>query len=91
MSDRPYQPISCSFHDLLLEKATFKAYCKIQYFSEIQEFQTVNAVIKDVFTRHKAEWMELADGTTVRLDKIVAVDGLLAPNYGHYQDFSCDC
>ena len=86
-----YTPINCSFHDLLLEKATLRAYCKIQYFTEIHEFLTCHALIKDVFTRAGEEFVELSTGELIRLDRIVSIAGELAPEYAHITDFSCDC
>jgi Rho-binding antiterminator len=89
--NQPYLPINCGFHDILLEKATLKIYCKIQYFSEIDEFITLNAVIKDIYTKNKEEFMLLATGEIIRLDKIVSVNEFISPQYTDIQDFTCDC
>jgi Rho-binding antiterminator len=86
-----YLPIYCGYHDVILAKATEKRYCKIQYFTDIHEFTTVNNMIKDVFTKEKAEFMVLTTGEQIRLDRIVSIDGVFAPQFAHYQDFSCDC
>jgi Rho-binding antiterminator len=87
----PYVPINCSFHDVLLEKATLREYCKIQYFTEIREFLTCHALIKDVFTQAGEEFALLSTGESIRLDRLVSVNGTLAPQYTHIKDFSCDC
>jgi len=86
-----YKPISCNYHDMLLAKATQKTYSKIQYFTEIREFLTVNAIIKDVFTNAKEEFMELATGEVIRLDRIISVDDEKLPAGKEIGDFSCDC
>ncbi|MCU0437391.1 MAG: DUF2024 family protein [Raineya sp.] len=88
---KAYTPISCNYHDMLLAKATQKEYCKIQYFTEIREFITTNAVIKDVFTKNKEEFMQLATGETIRLDRIVSVNDEKLPTGKEIGDFSCDC
>ncbi len=86
-----YTPINCSYHDILLAKATEKTYCKIQYFTEIHEFMTINSLVKDIFTKEKEEFMALATGEKIRLDRVVSIGGVFAPQFAHYQDFSCDC
>ncbi len=89
--EKEYLPIDCNFYDVILEKATQKVYCKIQYFTDIHEFMTVNAIVKDVFTQSGEEFMLLATGENVRLDKLVSINGMLAPAYSGINDFSCDC
>lgn len=91
IAEKSYTPIDCNFHDALLEKATIKKYCKIQYFTEIRELITTQSIIKDIFTQNKVEYMLLATDELIRLDKIVSVDGVVSPNYTYFQDFSCDC
>ncbi|TAF98716.1 MAG: hypothetical protein EAZ44_11075, partial [Cytophagia bacterium] len=54
-----YQPIDCSFHDILLDNATKKKYHKIQYFTNLHEFITTDSIIKDVFTENKEEFLVL--------------------------------
>jgi Rho-binding antiterminator len=91
MSAPEYQPIACSFYDIIVEHASRKAYCRIRYYTELRELMTVNAVIRDVFTRHKEEFMTLASGETVRLDNIISIDNIFSPTYASYRDTSCDC
>ena len=86
-----YLPINCNFYDVILEKATLREYCKVQYFTEIHEFITCNALIKDVFTQAGEEFAMLSTGESIRLDKIVSINGILAPQYAYITDFSCDC
>lgn len=81
MSDykKKYEPINCSFHDVLLEKATFRKVTEITYHTVdgIQK-QTKN-IIKDVYTKSSEEFMLLDNGEVIRLDHIVSVDGALLP------------
>ena len=86
-----YKPINCDYYDVLTEKATMKSYCKIQYFSELHEFITTNAVIKDIFTKNGEEFILLATGELIRLDRLVSINGELAPHHSRINDFSCDC
>ncbi|NJO03653.1 MAG: hypothetical protein HC880_20000 [Bacteroidia bacterium] len=45
-SQNTYKPVADAFYDLLEAQAEANRYCKIQYFTEIREFITLNAVIK---------------------------------------------
>ena len=89
-----YKPIDCSFYDVLEANATQKRYVRIQYFTPIREFQTVDAVIKDLYIKmdqgHKAEYMVLNTGQEIRLDHLVSVDGKLVPGKG-FDGISCEC
>ncbi len=86
-----YKPIDCGFYDILEANATQKRYTKIQYYTDIHEFITTNAVIKNLITAQGEEFMELATGELIRLDQIVKIDETFAPHYAGYQDFTCDC
>lgn len=71
---KAYQPINCSFHDILLAKATLKETCLVIYNKEGKEV-SVKAIITDVFTRKGEEFMQLDNGTEMRLDAIISVAG----------------
>jgi Rho-binding antiterminator len=64
-----YQPINCAYHDLLLHYATRKEEVLLEYAID-NEIYTAKALIKDVFTRNKEEFVLLGDGTQIRLDRI---------------------
>ena len=75
----PYQPINCSFHDILLEKATFKKIQNIKYKTEDQTVKEVEDKIIDVYTKSGSEYMVLEKGLVIRLDHIISVEDNL-PN-----------
>jgi Rho-binding antiterminator len=85
-----YQPIDCNFYDILESLATRQRYARIQYFTELHEFQTKDAVIKDFFIKEEFEFMSLADGSEIRLDRLVSVDGKFVPGKG-FDGISCEC
>ncbi len=85
-----YQPIDCNYYDRLEALATLKKYVRIQYKTEIHEFITVDSIIRDFFIREGVEFMLLANGNEVRLDRLVRVDGHSLPGSG-YDDLSCEC
>jgi len=68
-----YKPIACSLHDLLLEKATLGTISRIK-FTKDRVQHIVNAKIIDVYSKNKAEFMQLDNGKVVRLDTIISID-----------------
>ena len=85
-----YQPIDCNYYDLLEDLATRRRYIRIQYFNEIHEFCTIDAVIKDLYIKDGYECMLLSDGTEIRLDRLVSTDGKFVPGKG-FDGISCEC
>ena len=72
-----YIPINCSFHDQLLELATFKRNIELTFVGDDGESVSLNTRIVDVFTaKSKEEFLETSAGSRVRLDRIVKA--------GHY-------
>lgn len=65
-----YEPIDCGVHDQFLEWATLRQPVAITYESNNGDTSVANDVIKDVYTKDGAEYLRLADGLEIRLDKI---------------------
>jgi Rho-binding antiterminator len=78
MSDS-YQPIDCDFHDLLETLATTRRRAVLEYRDDDGAPQRRDAVVVDVFARDGAEYLVLDDGLRLRLDRLLAVNGLQAP------------
>ena len=85
-----YKPIDCNFYDILEALAIKKRYVRIQYKTELHEFQTIDAMIKDLYIKQGFEYMLLANGQEVRLDYLISVDGHYVPGTG-FDDLSCEC
>lgn len=78
-----YRPISCDFHDELEARATTGQNCQIVYAEEDGGEVTVNDRIADLYTREHEEFVRLAGGKEIRLDRIRRVDGnSLSPETG---------
>ncbi|MDH7453904.1 Rho-binding antiterminator [Luteimonas composti] len=74
-----YHPISCDFHDVLEAIATRRGRVRIEFRSD-QGLQAREARIVDLGHGSDGEYMTLDTGESVRLDRIVSVDGItLAP------------
>ena len=69
-----YTPIGCQYYDVLELNASRKTVCTIAYFETESKVRTVKSTIEDIFTKEKAEFLKLADGSEVRLDKILSVN-----------------
>lgn len=75
-NDRPYQPISCDFHDHLEATATRRSTARIVYTDVDGRLREVDASIDDLASRDGEEFMRLQSGLSIRLDRIVSVDGV---------------
>lgn len=70
-----YQPIDCNFYDILEANAVLRKQVEIIFINKNEEQQRIQAIIKDLYIKEKAEYMKLADGREIRLDRLIAVDG----------------
>ena len=75
-----YIPISCNFYDELELWAIRKTNCKIVYLNDTNERQTIEGVIKNLFTKEKIEFLLLENGFQLRLDQLVSVNDKILPN-----------
>lgn len=73
---RPYVPISCHAHDELLAAATLRKSCRLTVALGDGQSIHVDGIIADVYSQEGAEYLQLRDGTTFRLDQILALDGM---------------
>ena len=78
--ERPYIPISCNFHDILLDRSTRQKDVRIIY-SHHDERLGVNGIIEDVFTKDKVELLKVKAGPTIRLDQLISVDDEVLSDY----------
>lgn len=91
MQSTDNQIITSGFDLLLTSVIEEKKYAKIQYFSDLHEFITVNSLIKSKFQEGETEYVELTNGEKVKLANLVSINGIYAPKYTYIQDFTCDC
>ncbi|QDV43967.1 hypothetical protein Enr13x_38280 [Stieleria neptunia] len=73
--DEPYTPISCTFYDQLEILAMRKSPTTIRYRDAEEHEQQTTAVVVDVYSKDKQEWVKLDDGTIIRLDRLISADG----------------
>lgn len=74
-----YIPIDCSYYDELEALATLRKEARVFYLSETDKPIKKTAHIKDFFIVDKVEFMLMGDGSKIRLDKIISVNGKERP------------
>ena len=79
MTSSDYQPIDCSFYDLLEADATLAKVSTIIYRNKTGQTVEEKAVIKNLYIREKVEYLILSNNTEIRLDTIVTFNGTPLP------------
>jgi Rho-binding antiterminator len=75
MQQTDYKPINCSYYDELEAIATLKKKVRVEYFEEKTPVKVSQVGIINLFTRNKEEFVVLSNGLTIRLDRLISVDG----------------
>ncbi|MDQ4139305.1 MAG: hypothetical protein M3142_02155 [Bacteroidota bacterium] len=84
-----YQPVDTTFREELLTYAENRKYVSIQYFTDIREYMSTRAVIKEIHSENGEEFLLLNTGEEIRLDRVIRVEGKPAPGFEDY--FACAC
>ncbi|QHV99078.1 hypothetical protein [Spirosoma endbachense] len=66
-------------------------FVRIEYLTDLSEFIKADVTIKQLVFQDGTEWLELATGDIIPLDRVVSVSGHLSPRYPGYGNYSCDC
>ncbi|MGL6070510.1 hypothetical protein [Craterilacuibacter sp.] len=77
MPAQPYTPISCDYHSELEWLALQKKICHIVYLGTDGSRQQLQQRITDIVTSEQQEFILLDDGSRIRLDALISVDGKL--------------
>jgi Rho-binding antiterminator len=75
--NRPYIPISCDVHDELLALATTGRPADLSFMTGSGTVERRRGRIVDVYTRGAAEYLTLDDDSTIRLDQLLEVNGVV--------------
>jgi Rho-binding antiterminator len=70
-----YCLVDCGFHDRLETLVILRQTCQIIYRNAGEEIVEVCTQIADIYAADKADFMKLADGTEIRLDHLISVNG----------------
>lgn len=66
-------------------------FVRLDYFTDLHEFIRTDALVKRIVDQNGVESIELATGEQIPLDRVIRIDGHLAPRYPGYDDYSCSC
>ncbi|QDK77145.1 hypothetical protein EXU85_00450 [Spirosoma sp. KCTC 42546] len=83
--------------DFIVSDTDFRAaivpgkFVRLEYLTDLSEFIKADVMIKQLVVENGAEWLELATGETIPLDRVVSVSSKLSPKYPGYGNYSCDC
>lgn len=81
MKKKPkYQPINCNYYDEITLLILQKKSCEVHFYNEDKKEETIEALIIDVYTRDKAEYLKLANEREIRLDDVISLDHKKRPN-----------
>jgi Rho-binding antiterminator len=70
-----YCLVDCGFHDQLEALATLRQTCQISYRTVTEEIVEVQSQIVDVYAANQADFLKLKNGTEIRLDRLISVNG----------------
>jgi len=73
--EKKYLPIDCNYYDELVLLIMQKTPCEVIYRDNKGQELTIHIRLKNVYTKDKAEYLELENGTTIRLDRLVSAAG----------------
>jgi Rho-binding antiterminator len=76
-----YVIVSCDFQDHLEEWSTLRQKCQITYRDADNKQVEIQGLIVDIYSADKADFLKLDNGTVIRLDKIVSVNGKEVSSY----------
>lgn len=75
MQQSEYKPINCSYYDELEAIAILRKKVEVVYFEDDSPVKVINVGIINLYTKKKEEFVVLSNGLTIRLDRLIQVDG----------------
>jgi hypothetical protein len=66
-------------------------FVRLEYFTDLNEYLKTDVLIKQLLWQDGAEWLELATGESIPLNRVVYIAGKLSPRYLGYESYSYDC
>ena len=66
-------------------------FVRLEYLTDLNEFIKTDVTIKQLRQQGGADWLDLATGELIPLDRVVSISGNLSPRYPGYGNYSCDC
>lgn len=81
------------YHTYLDGLISSRRYIKVQYFTELHELITLNALVVSLCTEGDEQIVVLSTGQRIPLSKLVSAGGEFNPDYEGYAPYceTCDC
>jgi Rho-binding antiterminator len=79
MKKASYIPIDCNYYDKLEAWAVLRQEVEVVFLQESEKEEVLRGLIEDFFIEEGAEYMKMKDGKSLRLDRLVAVNGEAVP------------
>ncbi len=70
-----YNPINCTFHDIMLDRITRRKNCIVQFKNE-SKIEIYKGKLIDVYSKEGEEFLVGENNFKIRLDRIVTVDAI---------------
>ncbi len=74
-----YIPIDCNYFDRLFEVITRRQEALLVYTNLENVPVAVTTKFFNIYTKEGEEFLQLVDGTVIRLDKIISLNGIEVP------------
>lgn len=91
METKTEQPIDWAFYNTLETATSNRQFVRLEYLTDLNEFIKTDVSLKRLFSENNVDYLELATGGIIPLDRIVSISGQLSPNFPGYANYSCDC
>jgi len=72
-----YKSINCSWYDRLIQACERKEELNLEIVDSDQSLKKILVKPVDIFSKDQAEWIKSSEGTVIRLDRILSVNGEL--------------
>ncbi|WP_420148769.1 hypothetical protein [Spirosoma sp.] len=80
-----------AYRTYLDELMNSRRYVKVQYFTELHELITLNALIASLSVEAEDTMVSLSSGEQIPLTRLVSADGHFSPNYEGYAPYCETC
>jgi hypothetical protein len=68
-----------------------RRYVRLEYLTDLHEFIKTDALVLGVRTHEGIDMLQLPDGQSIPLDRVVSIGGRLSPLFPGYANYACDC
>lgn len=87
-----YKPLDRIFYGLLETAVATRKKVLVEYFNEYRQLHTLGGLPKALVRDDDGEFLEMATGERIRLDRLIVLDGQFFPGYEDFSDlFAARC